>query len=177
MTCGKCPLAPFNNFEIVKSRGNINGKIFIIGESPGYKDKKLGYAFVGKTGNFVQSFVNDYGLNGLVYFSNAVKCRAPNNRTPYNIELKTCRPRLLDEIGTGKPNIIILLGNTAINQFFGKAINAVSKLNNKVVKYGNTFIIFGFHPAYVMNDNRDHHYHKLFMITRAIYKLKVSKYI
>ena len=178
MTCDNCPLAPLNNFTIVKPRGNIHGDLFFIGEAPGYKERKLGYTFVGKAGMLLQAFVNEYGFNKVAYFTNSIKCRPPNNRTPYDMELKACRPTLLKEIGNGKPKIIVLLGNTAINQFFNKEINNVTKLNNKVIRIGNSFIFFGFHPAYILrNEELDKIYHSLFRKLRIVYKLFVNKYI
>lgn len=175
--CNNCPLAPLNNFTSVKPRGNIDGNLFFIGEAPGYKERKLGYTFVGKAGMLLQAFVNEYSLTDFAYYTNAIKCRPPNNRTPYPIELKTCRPKLLQEIGNGKPSIIVLLGNTAINQFFNAEINNVTKLNNKVIRVGNSFIIFGFHPAYILRSDEYHHYYTMFKKIRILYKLFVNKYI
>lgn len=177
-TCDNCPLAPLNNFTIVKPRGDIKSGLFFIGEAPGYKERKLGYTFVGKAGMYLQSYVNKYGLNNFAYFTNAIKCRPPNNRTPYDYELKACRPVLIKEIGKGKPTIIVLLGNTAVNQFFNKEINSITKLNNKIIKLGNTFIVFGFHPSYIMRgENMEHHYDKMFKNIKLLYRFFVNKYI
>jgi uracil-DNA glycosylase family 4 len=177
MTCDRCPLAPLNNFKCVSPRGNIDGKIFFVGEAPGYKEFKIGSTFVGKAGMFLQFYLQSFGLAQFAYLTNAVKCRPPNNRTPLPIELSTCRPKLLAEIEKGKPSIIVLLGNTAINQYFNAPINAVSKLANKVIVHDNKVIVFAYHPSYIMRNGDYDNYNKLFLLLRLLYIHLVNKYI
>ena len=177
MTCNRCPLAIINNFKSVKPRGDIDGKLFFIGEAPGYLEQKTGYTFVGKAGRLLQFFLEEYGLDDVAYLTNAIKCRPPKNRTPSHLELKTCRPRLIDEIANGKPKIIVLLGNIAVNQFYGKEINSISKLNNRIVKVGTSYVIFGFHPAYIVRKRDVSDYIKTFNLIRLLYKHLVNKYI
>lgn len=177
-TCDRCPLAIENNFTMVKPRGNINSKLFFIGEAPGHKEKKLGYTFVGKAGILLQSFIDEYNLNNHCYLTNAIKCRPPRNRTPFMSELDACKPHLIREFRDGKPKIIVLLGNTAINSFFGKEINGVSKLNNKFLIYKKQVIIFAYHPSYIArNPELEYEYHKLFKKIRVLYRYLINKYI
>lgn len=177
-TCDECGLAIDNNFTPVQPRGNIDGKLFFIGEAPGYKEKKLGYTFVGKAGTFLQYYVNKYHFTDIAYFTNAIKCRPPRNRTPFMKEILKCRPHLLNEIVRGKPKIIVLLGNTAVNSFFKAEINSITKLNNKVIKCGDSYILFGFHPSYIMRDTeRNHHYEQMFNIISKLYRHLVNPYL
>jgi uracil-DNA glycosylase family 4 len=177
MTCNGCPLAPLNNFETVKPRGNINGNLFFIGEAPGYKERRVGYTFVGKAGMLLQEYIDLFGFTNVSYLTNSIKCRPPRNRTPLPVELHTCRPRLITEINNGKPKIIVLLGNTAINQYFGKEINSISKLSNHVITVGNRIIVFAYHPSYILRSGDYNNYVVLFTKIRILYKLLINKYI
>jgi len=177
-TCDRCSLAIHNNFKIVKPRGNPRSGLFFVGEAPGYKERKLGYTFVGKAGNYLQGFVNEYGLKNFSYFTNAIKCRPPRNETPSQSIISTCRHKLLNELNTNKPAIIVLLGNSAVNSFYNKEVNGISKLHGKIRVYNNVFVVFGFHPSYIMReDDRDHLYHDLFKKIKALYRYNVNKYI
>jgi len=178
MTCNRCPLAIENNFKTVKPRGDITKKLFIIGEAPGYKEQRMGYTFVGKAGQHLQYYINRNGLRKFVYLTNAIKCRPPRNRTPSMHELSICKPRLISELTTGKPKIIILLGNTAVNAFFGKEINNISKLLNKHIFINGTIILFNYHPSYILrNGDAAFEYDKFFSRVRVLYKYFVNKYI
>lgn len=177
-TCNHCPLAPDNNFTAVEARGNIYSKLFFIGEAPGSTDKRLGVTFVGRTGQFLQYYIEKYNLQNTCYLTNAVKCRPPRNRTPSEHELFMCQPRLIDELIKGNPRIIVLLGNTAINQFFGGQINNVSKLNNKFIIIGDKIIIPAYHPSYIMRDEKLYYlYDNLFHDIRILYKYLINPYI
>jgi uracil-DNA glycosylase family 4 len=177
-TCDKCPLAPLNNFTMVAPRGNINGKLFFVGEAPGYTERKIGFTFVGKAGQLLQTYITEYGLDTVAYLTNAIKCRPPKNRTPLPMELAACRSHLMNEIVDGTPRIIVLLGNTAINQFFGKEINNVGKLHGKVMLLGKTFILFGYHPSYMLREGVDPKmYDRLFYLIRWLYRHVVNQYI
>ena len=170
-TCDKCSLAVENNFKMVAPRGIISRKLFFIGEAPGYKERQLGYTFVGKAGCLLQKFVSEYGLTNYSYFTNAIKCRPPRNRTPYMSEIMTCRTHLLQEMNTGRPKIIVLLGNSAVNSYFGKEINSISKLNNKIIRMGNQYVMFGYHPSFILRDpTYEKEYHKLFKSIKILYK-------
>ncbi len=178
MVCNRCPLAIFNSFKTVKPRGDITKKLFIIGEAPGYKEQKVGYAFVGKAGEYLQYFINSNGLKSVVYLTNAIKCRPPKNRKPTLKELQTCRPKLLNELAAAKPSIVILLGNTAINSFYNMELNSITKLKDVVIKSGNTIILFNYHPAYILrNPELEVEYDKFFAKVRVLYKYFVNKYV
>ena len=177
-TCSKCPLAVYNDFKIVYPRGDINSKLFIIGEAPGYKERKEGIAFVGKAGQYLESKLEEYRLDKFVYLTNIIKCRPPKNRTPSWKEIHTCSHKLEHEIEVGKPKIILLLGNTALNAFFDMEINGITKLNNKGIIIGDTIILFGVHPSYIIRQpTKEYMYNDLFQKVRDLYKLLINKYI
>ena len=52
-----------------------------------------------------------------VFITNVVKCRPPENRTPFRDEIETCRPYLLTQIDCIAPRVIVTLGKTATDFF------------------------------------------------------------
>ncbi|WP_456480355.1 uracil-DNA glycosylase [Nautilia sp.] len=96
--------------------------IMIIGESPGANEVKLKRPFVGKAGENLTYLIEKSGLNRTRDFliTNAFPFRTyerGKNRTPKAEELKTGAKLLEKEIEIVKPELIILLGNSAIKAF------------------------------------------------------------
>jgi len=114
--------------------GSGTGKIMFIGEAPGENEDKLGIPFVGKSGKLLRNAVGDDN-----YFTNAVKCRPPNNRKPLNDEIEACFPYLKEEIDNIKPKIIVFIGKTAYS-LYGR----LQKL------YPEVHYEFFYHPAYAL---------------------------
>jgi len=150
-TCKSCDLCLTNKFTPVSGRGNHNSEIIIVGESPGYYERKQGLPFVGKSGKLLQYFIDRYNFTNNTYITNAVKCRPSGNRTPNKIEIEKCNKYLLAELRIIRPEIIILLGNTAIESFYHKFI-PISKVSGKITN-GKPMVGFLYHPAYILRNN------------------------
>lgn len=176
--CDNCALALGNNFKPVRPYGDINSKLFIISNSPTYKDAKENKVFSGKAGLLFKDLLAAESLLDYVYITNSVKCRTPMGRTPYLEEIVSCKPHLIEELRVGKPKIIVLLGNTAINSFFNKDINMVGKLHNKGLQLNKTIILFGYHPSVLLvNPDKMDSYKRFIHKIRLIYNLKVNRYV
>jgi uracil-DNA glycosylase family 4 len=114
--------------------GSGAGKIMFIGEAPGETEDRLGVPFVGKSGKLLRTAVGDNN-----YFTNAVKCRPPNNRKPLNDEIEACFPFLKEEIDSIKPEVIIFVGKTSYSLY-----DRLSKL------YPEIHYEFIYHPSYAL---------------------------
>jgi DNA polymerase len=88
----------------------------VIGEGPGREEDDLGLPFVGRAGKLLDAILASAGFSRRIntYIANIVKCRPPGNRTPLPEERDACKPYLLAQIEIVKPQIIVLLGATAI---------------------------------------------------------------
>ncbi len=102
--------------KIVVSRGNPLAKLMIIGEAPGAKEEELGEPFVGRSGKLLDKLLQNVGIdiNQDVYFCNVVKCRPPQNRRPTKAEIQENLPWLYQQIKLVNPEIIVLVGATAL---------------------------------------------------------------
>jgi DNA polymerase len=85
-----------------------------IGEAPGADEERRGVAFVGRSGQLLDKWIEALGLAEKdVYITNVVKCRPPNNRDPTDFEVEACLPHLAREIAELNPKLIIPLGRFA----------------------------------------------------------------
>lgn len=149
--CKKCRLCT-NRTNIVLGEGNINAKIMFIGEGPGADEDKQGVPFVGKAGQLMNKAFQALGINREeIYIANIVKCRPPSNRVPEEDEAQACLNYLRNQVVLIKPEIIVLLGSTAIKNILGKeyGITAVRGkwMEKNGIKYMPTW-----HPAALLRD-------------------------
>lgn len=175
--CNLCEVSYYRK-NIVNGSGNINGDILIIGESPGYYEDKHGKPFVGYGGQYLRNVLKDTGFfPSNIYFTNITKCK-PRNNKPTVKEIVNCSVHLSAELHTMLPKIIILLGRTAHESFFGKSSFSMNTLNKKVfITKKGTFIFTLYHPSYVLNNiELDAYYNKLFKKIYNVYVKYINPY-
>lgn len=128
--CTRCPLHEVK-IKDVPGSGNPNAKILFIGEAPGRNEDLRGEPFVGAAGNFLNKMIEGIGLRREdVFITNVLKHRPPNNRDPRPDEIDACIPYLLREIELIEPELIVFLGQHALNRFFSGF--AISKVHGKL---------------------------------------------
>ena len=94
----------------------------LVGEAPGAQEDESGKPFVGRAGKFLESVLQDNGVDRKsVFITNVVKCRPPGNRRPDEDEIRSCRPCLTDELRKVRPKIVVALGFTAIRALTGSS--------------------------------------------------------
>ena len=140
--------------NMVFSDGNIDSKIMIIGEGPGAQEDMEGVPFVGRDGKLLDKMLSAINLDrSKVYISNVVNYRPPSNRRPTESEIKRYLPYLKSHIEIISPQIVILLGSTALNALIGSD-EVISKARGKWIQkeigITKTWIIASFHPAFLM---------------------------
>ena len=166
--------------NIVFSDGNPNSKIMIIGEGPGANEDLEGVPFIGRTGELLNKMLLSINLDrDSVYISNVVNYRPPENRNPTEREITRYLPYLIKHIEIINPQILILLGSTALNTIIGndKVISDVrGKWIEKKIGTCNPSIIISFHPAFLMRqpDQKKLSWIDLKMIKKKILDLKIN---
>ena len=166
--------------NIVFSDGNPEAKIMIIGEGPGANEDLEGIPFIGRTGELLDKMLLSINLDrDNVYISNVVNYRPPDNRNPTNEEIARYLPFLIKHIEIINPQILILLGSTALNAIIdnNKTISNVrGKWIEKKIGICNTSVIVSFHPAFLIRqpDQKKLSWLDLKMIRKKIVDLKIN---
>lgn len=112
--CVKCPLSATRT-QAVPGEGSAQARVMFIGEGPGAQEDLTGRPFVGKAGQLLNRLLKDIGLQREeVFIANVVKCRPPDNRVPSDNEALSCNDWLMSQIAVVQPEIIGLLGGTAL---------------------------------------------------------------
>lgn len=114
-------------------RGKGLKRIWLIGQAPGFGEGTRKVAFGGPAGRTLMRWFESIGLpeeevRESFYLSAVSKCypgRAPKgggDRNPTPAERMNCRPFLLRELRLLRPQIVILVGGTAIKELYGDKI-------------------------------------------------------
>jgi len=149
--CKKCNLHETRK-NTVFGEGDPDSDIMVIGEAPGREEDEAGRPFIGRAGKLLNEFLKSIGLNrDLVFITNTIKCRPPENRDPDIAEINACSDYLDQQINIIKPKVLVLLGKIAANRLLGEDI-PMSELRLKkffIDKYDIPIIVF-YHPAYIL---------------------------
>ena len=178
-TISDCKLKNNSN-NIVFNDGNINSPIMLIGEAPGQKEDELSKPFVGEAGSLLNKMLSAINLNRKdLYITNVVNYRPPLNRKPDSNEIRRYSEFLLEHVDIIKPKIIILLGSTAMEAFFGSNLK-ISKergiWKEMLIKDKTFLTMVTFHPAYLLrqNDQKKYSWIDLKNIRNKIDELKID---
>ena len=178
-TISECRLKNNSN-NIVFNDGNINSPIMLIGEAPGQKEDELSKPFVGEAGSLLNKMLSAINLNRKdLYITNVVNYRPPLNRKPDSNEIRRYSEFLLEHVDIIKPKIIILLGSTAMEAFFGSNLK-ISKergiWKEMLIKDKTFLTMVTFHPAYLLrqNDQKKYSWIDLKNIRNKIDELKID---
>ena len=149
---GICKVEDSTN-KIVVARGNPNADLMIIGEAPGSKEEEIGQPFVGRSGKLLDKLLMNSGIDISldVYFCNVVKCRPPKNRRPTKIEVEENLPWLHQQIKLVDPNIIVLVGATAVESIL-RIKTRISIIRGEWIKWEERLVMPVFHPSYLLRN-------------------------
>lgn len=139
--------------QVVFGQGNPDTKLMFVGEGPGRDEDRQGAPFVGRAGQLLNKIIEAMKLERKdVFISNVVKCRPPNNRTPFPEESNICKKILLfKELDIIKPQIICTLGACATQALLGEDVK-ISNARGRFFKFNNYQVVPTFHPAYLLRN-------------------------
>ena len=154
--CRKCGLWKTRT-NIVFGEGNVDARIMMVSEAPGYNEDKTGRPFCGAAGKILDELLESINLKReKVYICNLLKGRPPNNRDPKPEEIRVCTPYLERQIEIISPKVICPLGRYSMQflmEKFGlkEQIQPISKIHGKVFEVKTLFqeikLIPFYHPA------------------------------
>jgi uracil-DNA glycosylase len=149
--CVRCPLYQ-GRTNIVHTDGNREARLLFVGEAPGADEDASGKPFVGRAGQLLNKIIEAIGLKrDDVLIGNVNRCRPPANRTPTTEEARTCKPFLLREINIARPDVIVVLGNTAMKNLLDTK-EGITRLRGQFQDYRGIKVMPTFHPAYLLRD-------------------------
>jgi uracil-DNA glycosylase len=149
--CTRCPLYQ-GRTNIVHTDGNRNARLMFVGEAPGADEDAQARPFVGRAGQLLTKIIEAIGLKREeVLIGNVNRCRPPANRPPTPEEASMCKPFLLREIAAVQPEVIVVMGNTAMRNLLDIK-QGITRVRGQFQDYHGVKVMPTFHPAYLLRD-------------------------
>lgn len=149
--CTRCGLCE-GRTQVVNTHGNHNARLMFVGEAPGADEDAQGKPFVGRAGQLLTKIIEAIGLKREeVLIGNVNRCRPPGNRQPTLEEAAICRPFLFREIAAVKPDVIVVMGNTALRNLL-EVREGITRVRGKFQDFRGIKVMPTFHPAYLLRD-------------------------
>ena len=149
--CTRCPLHE-DRTHVVHTEGNRKARLMFVGEAPGADEDAQARPFVGRAGQLLTKIIEAIGMKREdVLIGNVNRCRPPGNRPPTPDEAATCKPFLLREIAAAQPEVIVVLGNTAMKNLL-ETRDGITRVRGIFQDYKGIKVMPTFHPAYLLRD-------------------------
>src|ERR1044071_4431668 len=149
--CTRCPLH-LERTHVVHTEGNRKARLMFVGEAPGADEDAQARPFVGRAGQLLTKIIEAIGLKREeVLIGNVNRCRPPGNRPPTGEEATMCKPFVLREIAIVQPEVIVVLGNTAMKNLLDTR-EGITRLRGQFQDYKGIKVMPTFPPAYLLRD-------------------------
>ena len=158
--CGACGLyRSCNSPKMPPSSGSK--RILIVGDFPGQEDDTQGKHFAGESGKYLRDKIRKCGLdpNKEVSYTNALICHPKHNKVTDPRMIEYCRPNIIDTIERLKPEVIIPLGQKAIESVVGWLWKEKVGEESKWIGWAipsqrlNAWVVPNYHPSYMIRMN------------------------
>ncbi|WP_409434885.1 UdgX family uracil-DNA binding protein [Mycobacterium sp. SMC-14] len=156
--------------QTVFGEGRRGARLMLVGEQPGDHEDLEGHPFVGPAGRLLDRAMRDARIDpSLAYVTNAVKhfkfTRREGKRRihqkPGRTEVVACRPWLIAEIDSVRPEVVICLGATAAQSLLGASFRISTGrgellcLPGLAGSNGRPRVLATVHPSAVLRDRSD----------------------
>ena len=149
--CARCRLGETRT-NVVIGRGHPNASILFVGEGPGRQEDEQGLPFVGQAGELLDLACTSLNFAPEEYYiANVVKCRPPENRTPFEDECTACLPYLRTQFSLIKPRIVVCLGNVPLRYLMDKDAR-ITQVRGKWQEKQGVWFMATYHPAALLRD-------------------------
>jgi DNA polymerase len=149
--CTRCGLCA-GRTQVVNTNGNAQARLMFVGEAPGADEDAQGKPFVGRAGQLLTKMIEAMGMKREdVVIGNVNRCRPPGNRQPTLEEAAICRPFLFREISVIKPEVIVVMGNTALRNLL-EVREGITRVRGRFQDFRGIKVMPTFHPAYLLRD-------------------------
>jgi DNA polymerase len=135
--------------KAVPGEGNSDARIVFIGEAPGREEAKTGRPFVGRSGKLLRQMIRDIGLDEARVFITSPVHYLPLRGTPSTAMIHHGRQHLFDQLSVIKPDMIVLLGNSACVALLDGKVEITKEHGTLLKKDGRSYFIT-VHPAYAV---------------------------
>jgi len=152
--------------QTVFGEGPARADVLLVGEQPGNDEDLAGRPFVGPAGRVLDEALAEAGIDRSgAYVTNAVKhfkweARGKRriHQKPNWSETSACRPWLEAELRLVGPRVVVALGATAAQDFFGRTFRVTKQRGEPLESELHPCVVATVHPSAILrapDDRRD----------------------
>ena len=168
--------------QTVFGEGPKDAPIMLVGEQPGDYEDVAGKPFVGPAGKIMDRALEEAGIDrSHVYVTNAVKHfkweprgKRRIHKKPNSREIAACRPWLEAEVRLVKPQLVVCLGSTAGQAFFGPSFRVTRERGKVLSSKLAPKVVATVHPSSLLRqpdeESREREYERFVVDLRAAVK-------
>jgi uracil-DNA glycosylase family protein len=168
--------------QTVFGEGPKNAPIMLVGEQPGDYEDVAGKPFAGPAGKIMDRALEEAGIDrSHVYVTNAVKHfkweprgKRRIHKKPNSREIAACRPWLESELRLVKPQLVVCLGSTAGQAFFGSSFRVTRERGKVLSSKLAPKVVATVHPSSLLRqpdeESREREYDRFVVDLRAAVK-------
>ncbi len=161
--CGACGLYKTCRSPKMPPTGRGRKRILIVAEAPGKDEDDQGIQLVGNSGRELTKTLQEFQINMRkdCWLTNALICRPVDNKITDAKVIDYCRPNLINTIKELEPEIIILLGGTAVESLIPYVWKEDVGLIGRWVGWQipcqklNAWICPTYHPSFILRENKN----------------------
>ena len=154
----------------------------LVGEQPGDYEDVAGKPFVGPAGKIMDRALEEAGIDrSHVYVTNVVKHfkweprgKHRIHKRPNSREIAACRPWLESELRLVKPQLVVCLGSTAGQAFFGSSFRVTRERGKVLSSKLAPKVVVTVHPSSLLRqpdeESREREYDRFVVDLRAAVK-------
>lgn len=148
----KCHECTLRDRPCVPTFGPAKVDLIVIGEAPGREEVRTGEPFKPRqsppnAGYILWECFRQLGIErNQVGITNSVLCHPEGNRNPESSEVAACNDRLLQEVLSREPKVVLALGNFAARALL-KSKQGVGTLRAQDHTIGGVPLVVTYHPA------------------------------
>ena len=169
-----------NSKNLILGKGNVNSPIMLVGESPGDDEDRTGEIFTGEVGELLKKMLIAINIKLKdVYLSYTINFKTLDDKKPTTHEIMRYSKFLKEHISIIDPNIIVLMGSTAMEAIIGSN-NKITDLRGnwkEIILKNKTYpIMITYSPSYLIRfpENKKFSWEDLKKIRQKIKDLKIN---
>jgi uracil-DNA glycosylase len=145
--CSRCAELAESRTHVVPGVRPRGARLVLVGEAPGAAEDLAGLPFVGRSGQWLDAALEAAGLDRAdVAVVNVLKCRPPDNRKPKRLEVANCRPWLGAQLALIDASLVVTLGGSAAEWFFGPGAR-IGALRGSPHSVDGRSVLVTYHPS------------------------------
>lgn len=141
----------FHDKKLVFGHGSTEAKIVFVSEVVGAPEEKEGKPLAGTSGKLINQLLRSAGIDKRkIYITNLVKYRPTDGTLVHPKEIKSHAAFLKEELRTISPQIVVTLGNLALN---GVGLRQpIENVHGRTFNLGSYELLPTFHPEHALKN-------------------------